>query len=45
MEEAHKTHKDITWGWVAVLADWKNSRTRRRLRRAQSRHGVQAEIF
>lgn len=37
MEEAHKMHKDTAWGWVAVLADWKNSRTRRRLRRAQSR--------
>ncbi len=45
MEEAHKTHKDTAWGWVAVLADWKTSRTRRRLRRAQSRHGLKAEVF
>lgn len=45
MEEAHKTHKDTAWGWVAALADWKTSRTRRRLRRAQSRPGLKAEVF
>lgn len=33
MEEAHRIHKDAQgWGWLAVLADWRRSRTRRRLR-------------
>lgn len=45
MEEAHHSHKQTTWGWVALLADWKNSRTRLRLRRAQSRQGAQAAAF
>lgn len=45
MEEAHKTHKDTTWGWIAVLADWKTSRARRRLHRAQSRRGSKAGVF
>ncbi len=32
MEEAHRTHQEPAWGWVAVLNDWRRSRTRQRLR-------------
>lgn len=45
MEEAHHSHKETPWGWVTLLADWKNSRTRLRLRRAQSRRGARFEVF
>lgn len=33
MEEMHHTHKETAWGWMAVLQDWRRSRTRERLRR------------
>lgn len=36
MEEMHRTHKEIAWGWVAVLNDWRNSRTRRRIQSARA---------
>lgn len=32
MEEANRTHTEPAWGWGAVLADWRRSRTRQRLR-------------
>jgi hypothetical protein len=32
MEEMHRTHKELAWGWVSVLHDWYRSRTRQRLR-------------
>lgn len=32
MEEAHHPHKEPVWGWVGVLADWRRSRVRRRIR-------------
>lgn len=35
MEEMHHTHKESTWGWAAVLNDWRRSRTRARLRKGQ----------
>lgn len=38
MEEAHHTHKEPAWGWLAALAEWRRSRTRRALTR--ERHVV-----
>ncbi len=42
MEETHQTHKVSTWGWTALLHDWRRSRTRIRTRAAAgaSRDGV-----
>lgn len=34
MEEAHRTHKEGSWGWVGVLNEWRRSRTRRVIRAA-----------
>ncbi len=34
MEELHRTHKDASYGWVALLRDWRRSRTRRVVRQA-----------
>ncbi|WP_291832223.1 hypothetical protein [Brevundimonas sp.] len=28
----HHTHKEPAWGWVAVLEEWRRSRTRRIVR-------------
>ncbi|MFN3930177.1 MAG: hypothetical protein ACK4JY_00385 [Brevundimonas sp.] len=36
MEEAHRTHKEPAWGWVAVLNDWRRSRARARLRQPKT---------
>jgi hypothetical protein len=36
MEELHHTHKEVPSGWVLVLADWRRSLTRRRLRAEQN---------
>lgn len=35
MEEAHRIHKEVAWGWVNVLNDWRRSRTRARIRKPQ----------
>lgn len=35
MEEIHHTHKEPAWGWASVLNDWRRSRSRARLRKAQ----------
>lgn len=32
MEEMHHIHKEVPSGWVLVLADWRRSLMRRRLR-------------
>ncbi len=32
MEEMHHTHKDVPFGWLVALDDWRKSRARRRLR-------------
>lgn len=32
MEEMHRSHKEPAWGWMGALADWRRSRTRRRMR-------------
>jgi len=34
VEEIHHTHKEPAWGWVSVLKDWRRSRTRARIRKA-----------
>ncbi|GAA0645013.1 hypothetical protein GGR12_002962 [Brevundimonas lenta] len=36
MEEMHRTHKELTWGWAALLDDWRKSRTRQRVRRTRT---------
>ena len=36
MEEMHRTHKEPVWGWMAVVNDWRRSRTRRRIRTPRS---------
>ena len=36
MEEAHRTHKEPEWGWVAVLNDWRRSRVRARIRQPET---------
>jgi len=35
MEEMHRTHKDVPFGWVQAIDDWRKSRTRRRMRAAR----------
>lgn len=35
MEEVHRIHKEVAWGWVALLDDWRRSRTRARIRAPQ----------
>jgi hypothetical protein len=37
MEELHRIHKETAWGWVAVLTDWRRSRTRPRIRSSRAR--------
>ena len=36
MEGMQRTHKEPAWGWVAVVNDWRRSRTRRRIRTPRS---------
>lgn len=43
MEEMHRSHKEPAWGWMGALAEWRRSRTRRRVRqgaRPASRRGL-----
>jgi hypothetical protein len=40
MEELHKNHKEVPFGWALLLEDWRRSRTRRRLRAQRRLEGV-----
>lgn len=35
MEEVHRIHKELAWGWAGLLNDWRRSRTRARIRKPQ----------